>query len=148
MKSERGVTITSVLIYIIALTAVVILIGRITTYFYRNMNSVTENTAADAEYTKFNSYLTDEINIEGNTVIACGTTEEGNNYIIFSETENQYTYQKNKDDSQKGSIYRNKTKISTDIEECEFKYDETTEVITVNLKILGKTYNNTYTIAK
>lgn len=141
MKSERGVTITSVLIYIIALTAVVIIIGRITTYFYGNMTSVTENTVADAEYTKFNSYFTDEINIEGNTVLDCGTTEEGNNYIIFSETENQYIFMN-------GNIYRNKTKISQDIEKCEFKYEVSSEVITVKLTILGKDYNNTYTIAK
>lgn len=141
MKSESGVTITSVLIYIIALTAVVIIIGRITTYFYGNMNSITQNTVADAEYTKFNSYFTDEINIEGNSVVECGTTDQQSNYIIFSKTENQYTYQN-------GSIYRNKTKISNDISKCVFEYDEISEVITVKLTILGKDYNNTYTIAK
>ena len=141
MKSERGVTITSVLIYIIALTVVVIIVGRITTYFYTNMDSVTGNTAANAEYTKFNSYFTDEINIEGNKVADCGISEEGNYYIIFSVSGNQYTFQKD-------SIYMNKTKIGDDIENCRFEYDTNTEVISVYLKILGKEFYNTYTVAK
>lgn len=141
MKSEKGVTITSVLIYIIALTVVVIIIGRITTYFYTNMNFVTGNTAASAEYTKFNSYFTDEINIEGNTVVDCGKTEEGNSYIIFSVSGNQYIFQKD-------SIYMNKTKISDDIENCEFSYDSNTQVITVNLIIKGNNFQNTYTVVK
>ena len=143
MKSERGVTITSVLIYIIALTVVVIIIGRITTYFYKNMNFVTGNTTANAEYTKFNSYFTSEINIEGNKVIDCGLTDEGNSYIIFSVSENQYIFQKTSN-----SIYRNKTKISDDIEDCKFGYDSSTGVISVKLVIKGNTFNNTFTVAK
>lgn len=140
MKSERGVTITSVLIYIIALTAVVIIIGRITTYFYRNMNSVTVNTAANAEYTKFNSYFTGEINIEGNEVTDCGISD-GNYYIIFSVSGNQYIFQND-------SIYMNKTKISDDIEDCRFEYDTSTKVISVYLKIQENEFYNTYTVAK
>lgn len=141
MKSERGVTITSVLIYIIALTAVVFIVGRITTYFYKNMNTVTGNAVANAEYTKFNSYFTDEINIEGNRVVECDLTDEGNSYIIFSVSGNQYTFQNN-------SIYRNKTKISDDVEDCTFGYDSSTEVISVYLKIQGNEFYNTYTIVK
>ena len=59
IKNEKGVTLTSLLIYVLALTVVVIIVGRITTYFYKNMDQVTTNTAAAAEYTKFNSYFTD-----------------------------------------------------------------------------------------
>ena len=81
MKSEKGVTITSIMIYVVALTIVVLLIGRIITYFYKNVNNVEENTTANAEYLKFNSYFTDEINIEGNEVEVCE-----NNYIIFTIT--------------------------------------------------------------
>lgn len=136
MKSERGVTITSIMIYVIALTVAVLIIGRITNYFYKNINNVANNTAADAEYTKFNSYFTDEINIEGNDVEVC---EE--NYILFAKTLNQYTFQN-------GGIYRGKTKVSKDIESCQFAYDETTKEITVNLTIYGKNFNTTYTVTK
>ena len=136
LKNERGVTITSVLIYIIALTAVVIIIGRISTYFYRNMDQVTTNTAAAAEYTKFNSYFTDEINIEGNEVEFWEP-----NLIIFSKSENQYTFQGN-------GVYRNKVKICKDVDACTFSYNEDTKKIDVYLKIYNREYNVTYTVAK
>lgn len=136
MKSERGVTITSIMIYIIALTVVVLTIGRITTYFYKNTKSVKTDTVADAEYTKFNSYFTDEINIEGNKIEAWEK-----NYIIFSKTLNQYTFQN-------GSIYRNKTKISKNIDFCEFYYDSSKEEIFVNMKIKEKYYSSTFTVVK
>ena len=136
MKSEKGVTLTSIMIYVIALTVVVLLIGRIITYFYRNVNNAEENTAANAEYLKFNSYFTDEINIEGNEVETCES-----NYIIFSQTQNQYTYQN-------GSIYRGKVKIAKDIEFCEFYYNEENKEISVNMKIEDKYYSSTYTVVK
>lgn len=136
MKSEKGVTITSIMIYVIALTVVVLIIGRITTYFYKNIKNVSTNTTADAEYTKFNSYFTDEINIEGNDVEIWSK-----NYIVFSKTENQYTFQN-------GKIYMNKVNIAKDIEVCEFYYDESTQEIFVNMKIKDKYYSSTYTVVK
>ena len=136
MKSERGVTITSILIYITALTVVVILIGRINIYFYKNMNQMSENTVASAEYTKFNSYFTNEINIEGNEVAVC---EE--NYIIFRKTENEYSYQN-------GNIYVNTQKIVTDVDYCKFVYNQETKVITVEIEISEKEFTTKYTVVK
>lgn len=141
IKDNRGVTLTSVTIYVIALTVVVVIIARISTYFYRNINNVTTNVAADAEYTKFNSYFTDEINIEENEVATCGTDANGMNYIIFSKTQNQYSYYNN-------GIYRNKTKIVKDVDSCQIKYNTSTKIITVNLTIKNKSYSTQYTVVK
>ncbi len=142
MKSEKGVTLTSVMVYIIALTVVVITVGRIMTYFYKNVNNVTEDTNSSGAYISFNSYFTEEINIEGNDVEECATdSTTGESYIIFSKTGNQYTY-KDK------NIYKEKVKIAKNINECEISYNETTKVIQVNMKIKGKTYSNYYTVAK
>ncbi|MCI8272510.1 MAG: hypothetical protein HFJ55_00300 [Clostridia bacterium] len=96
MKSERGATITSIIIYVIALTVVVVIVGRITTYFYKNVNQLNINTEANIEYTKFSSYITDEINIKENYVkIYQGEVEQTGNVqtgdrIVFLKTENQY----------------------------------------------------------
>ena len=57
MKSERGVTLTSILIYVIALTVIVLIIGRIITYFYKNINNYTGEDQALSEYIKINSYI-------------------------------------------------------------------------------------------
>lgn len=134
MKSERGVTLTSIMVYVVALTSVVILIGRITTYFYKNIEVVSSGTNATAEYTKFNSYFTNEINIKGNNIYLCE-----NDCIIFLKSRNQYTFQGN-------AIYMNKIKICKDVESCEFQYDENTKVITVKMVINDKEYNTKYTV--
>ena len=141
MKSNSGVTLTALTIYIIALTIVVAIIARISIYFYRNVNNINSNTTASTEYTKFNSYFTDEINIEENQVADCDVDASGMQYIIFSKTQNQYSYKN-------GSIYRNRTKIASNIDECNFIYDTNTKIITVNLTINGKIFNTNYTVVK
>lgn len=141
LKNNRGVTLTSVAIYVIALTITVIIITRISTYFYQNVNQVSANVAADSEYTKFNSYFTDEINLQGNEVVTCSTDSNGMNYIIFSKTKNQYSFYEN-------GIYRNKVKIAKDIDSCQFTYNSTTKRISVTMTINNKTYSTSYTVAK
>lgn len=140
MKSERGVTLTSIMIYIIALTIAVVTIGRLITYFYKNINAVDSSSISDAEYMKFNSYFTDEVNIEGNEVELIGDENE-TSYIIFSKTQNQYTYKN-------GKIYRGKVKICDNINQCVFDYDETTKIISVELKIKDKDYSTKYTVVQ
>lgn len=141
MRSNKGVTLTSITIYIVALSIVVAIITRISVYFYRNLESVSTNTTASAEYTKFNSYFTDEINIEENEVAECSTDGSGMPYIIFFKSQNQYSYKNN-------AVYRNKVKIISNVDTCQISYDINTKIITVNLTILGKTYNTSYTVVK
>ena len=139
MKSESGVTLTSVIIYVAALTIIVIAIGRISTYFYRNVNSVNSDAKADMEYMKFNSYFTKEVNIKNNDVYECTTTEDGANYINFKISKNQYTWQN-------GKIYMGKVKICNNVENCEFEYDNLAKTITVSMTINGSNYNTTYKV--
>ncbi len=136
MKSERGITITSIMIYVIAFTFAVIIIGRMITFFYKNIKDVSKNTDTDGQYTKITSYFTNEINIEKNEVESWGK-----DYIIFSKTENQYTFKN-------GQLFMNKIKIANNLEKCEFYYDEGNEMIYVNIQIKDKYYSSTYTIAK
>lgn len=140
MKSERGVTITSIMIYVIALTVAVLTIGRLITYFYKNINVIDTSSVSDGEYMKFNSYFTDEVNIEGNEVELCAV-ENGTNYIIFFKTQNQYTFKN-------GKIYRGKVKICDNIDSCTFSYEENTKIISVDLTIKGKDYNTVYTVVE
>lgn len=141
MKSNKGVTLTSVTIYIIALTIIVAIVARISIYFYRNVKDISSSTTASAEYTKFNSYFTDEINIDRNEVSNCGVDETGMPYISFYVSQNQYSYKNN-------AIYRNKTKIVSNVDSCVFNYDTSTKIITVNMTINGRDFNTQYTVIK
>ena len=132
MKDNRGITLTSLIIYVIGMVIVVSLIATLTTFFYKNVN--VDNISKDTtQYTKFSNLFLDEINKKDNDIVECKTTEEDGqkiSYIIFSDG-NQYTYK-----AENKSIYKNKIKICKDVEECEFSYIyiDSTYQIKINFK--------------
>ena len=63
MKSEKGVTVISVTVYIIAMLLAVTVIGMLTGFFYKNIDISSNSSEMNKQYTKFNAYFTDEVNI-------------------------------------------------------------------------------------
>lgn len=124
-KNNRGVTLTSLIIYVIGMTVVVASIATLTSFFYKNIN--VENDDLATQFTKFSSVFAQEINKEGNRVIECNTNDLVS-YIIFSSG-NQYTFVDN-------SIYRNKVKVCENVENCAFSYIfiDSNYKVTVNFK--------------
>lgn len=117
MKNNKGVTLTSVIIYIIGLAIIIGIIANLTSFFYKNIDVSEINNDTITQYTKFSSIFITEINKENNYVIDCktiDTNEQKTSYIIFS-TGNQYTFKNN-------SIYKNKIKICENIDFCDFSY--------------------------
>ena len=142
MKKENGITLTSLIIYVIGMVIVVTTVSTLTTYFYKNIdiNSTNNDTT---QYTKFTSVFLDEINKGQNEVIEAKTISESDkkvSYIIFSDG-NQYTF---KEDNK--SIYKNQVKICENIDNCEFsyKYQDSQYIVQVQLKTgkIDKTGNN------
>ena len=130
MKSNKGITLTSLIIYVIGMLVVVAVISTLTAYFSKNIDTKNMNSTA-IQYTKFSSVFSDEINIKGNTVVECKTTGENLNkvsYIVFSSG-NQYTYM-----GESNSMYKNKVKICEDITDCDFTYNSLTKEIKLNFK--------------
>lgn len=142
MKSEKGITLISLTIYVIAMAIVVGVIAIISTFFYSNMEDTDNIVSPMTEYTKFNSFFSDEVNHEGIEVVSCGTTDNGQNYIVFSN-EVQYTYI-----SENKAIYRNKVKIAKEIDDCTFTTGTNNgkRVVRVEFEAGGKTRENTYTL--
>ena len=143
MKSNKGITLTSLIIYVVAMTIVVTTISTLSTYFYSNMSNIDAGTDGAMAYTAFNMYFSQEINTKNNYVIS---SEGKNNYIVFSKTGNQYTFKNN-------AIYRNQVKICNGIENCTFevlKSNETKEkndLIKVYIKTTGSLeYTNIFKI--
>ena len=149
MRSEKGVTLISVIIYVIAMLVMISIITVFTSYFYKNIdiNSVREDL--NQQYTKFNSYFIEEVNRKGNKVLEIGETENnsGNGkqkYIIFSSG-NQYTYiPENK------GIYINTVKIAENITDCTFEKKEENGKTTISVTIKGDNFERTttYTLVK
>jgi len=132
MRSEKGITLTSLIIYVIAMSIVIGLIATMTKYFYGNLNYISDRTASTKEYTSFNAFITAETNEKGNQVLKCENT-----YIVFSNG-HQYTY-----DSDSNAIYMNKIQICSNVTSCSFSYNE--NKLTINIT-LDKPYTNTYNL--
>jgi len=135
LKSKKGITMISLIIYVIGMTAVVGMMATVTVFFYNNINAEESHLDAFREFTKFNSYFTKEVNIPGNSVGACDNVLDGQNkkvsYIAFVRGR-QFTYlEANK------CIYINKIKLCENVDECVFTYDEGTKTATVYINILG-----------
>lgn len=142
MRNQKGVTLISLTIYIIAMAIVIGILATVSTFFYKNIKEVNIDIDPLTEFTTFNSYFSEEVNNSNLRVVECGATDNQQNYIVFSNGV-QYTYvPENK------GIYKNKVKICRNIEECTFS--ETIQngksVVTVFLKSGGKEREVSYTI--
>lgn len=140
MKSQKGITLISVTIYIIVMVIVVAMVSVISSYFYSNIHGASDTINPLTEYTKFNSFFTDEVNHSNIKILECG---ENGNYIVFDNGV-QYTFV-----SENKGIYRNKVKICKEVESCTFDYQiqNGKNVVVVKLKIgTDKERNVTYTL--
>lgn len=146
MKSEKGVTLISVIIYVIVMLLIVTIASVLTGYFYNNIDINNTEQKVNVEFTKFNSFFTEEVNIRGNTILESDNSGEtsGQKYIVFS-TGNQYTYIKNNK-----AIYKNNSKIASDIEEFNFTITNTDDKVTIEIVLNSNNIirTTTYTLKK
>ena len=137
MKSEKGISLVSLIIYLIVMTIVVTIIARISTYFYKNVSSTDSNLEQNEQLVKFNAFITKEINIQDNIVNDIG---DNGKYIIFNKTQNQYTFEN-------GAIYIYKVKICSKINTNDSRFDINGDVVIVYLTMEnGTRFTNCYKI--
>lgn len=145
MSDNKGITMTSLIIYVLGMVIAVSIIATLTSFFYKNVNvgNISKDTT---QYTQFSNIFSKEIERKNNKVVDCKTTEEDGNkisYIIFSSG-NQYTYK-----SQNKSVYKNKVRICQNVENCEFSYTFTDSIYSVKVEfktdIIDMTGNNAIT---
>ena len=143
MKTQRGVTLTSLIIYIIGMVMIISIVSVLTTYFYKNVRSAISDIDPITEHTKFNSYFTNEVNKEKIKILEC-SNNGGQNYIVF-DNGTQYTFV----EANKG-IYINNVKICKQVTECTFtqSIENGNDVVIVVMKISGEYYTNKYTLKK
>lgn len=148
MKSEKGVTTISVTIYVIAMLLAVTIIGVLTGFFYKNIQISSNTSDINKQYTKFNSYFTEEVNKAGNTIVDIQIRDEGTEnelaFIVFSSG-NQYTFIK-----QNKGIYIGNTKIANNIEGCKFEKKDVNGKTSIIVKFVANNFERvtTYTLKK
>lgn len=66
MKSNKGITIITLIIYVIVLTIVIGTASMLMRYFYRNTDETIISKNSTSQYSRFLTYITDDINSRQN----------------------------------------------------------------------------------
>ena len=129
VKSNKGVTLIILVIYIILLTIVVGFLSLISSNFYTNVKYIQDQGKYIAEFNKFNMYFIEDVKNNSNIY----TLKD--NRIVF-EDGTEYIYKSSPD---KG-IYRNDVKICRNVEYCSFSKSEiqqnNTDKIIITVKMI------------
>ena len=135
MKRESGITLMSLIIYIILLILVTSMLATMSTMFYKNTGKIEETAKYSGEFNKFNMYFIEDVKKYNNTYNV--TSSE----VIFKDG-TTYAYRKNVGE-ESGAIYRDHVKICDKITNCVFtkKTDSSTgvykEIINVQISVEG-----------
>ena len=106
MKSDKGITLTSLILYIVLIILVLGFLSLVSQNFFQNTKYISNTGKYVAEFNKFNMYFIEDVKNNADVY----TIED--NKIVF-EDGTIYTYTDN-------DIYRNKIKICENIDYCKF----------------------------
>ena len=132
-KKEKGITIVTLIVYIVAMTITVGVIATLSRSFYKNINEFQNSDSIELKVEKFNTFFLKQINTASTTVSSCNT-----NKIVFSDGTN-YEYKDN-------SIYyitsEKNVKLCDEIKDLKFEYRNANNTITVyfSTETEGKTF--------
>ena len=130
MKKENGVTLSSLVIYIIVMIMVIGVMARVSLMFYNNTENLNENTKDIIEFNNFNNYFVKEIKSANNKI---DIIAEDGTYILF-DTGNSFSLKNN-------TIFYNDLEIAKNVNNIKFEYYKDEEnnqfdnVITVNVEL-------------
>lgn len=116
MKNEKGITLTSLIVYVAVMIIVLVILSSIITNFYSNTESTYANVKDAVEFNKFNIYFLKEVKLYDNAVDTINL-ENDTPYILFNSG-NAFIFDNNK-------IYYNNIEICDRVENASFAYGTT-----------------------
>jgi len=119
MKSQKGITLVSVAIYIVLVMVVLGILATVTLNFQKGIKEINGEGTKIAEVNKFNMYFLQEIKKKGNDIVLCTNNEisflTGDKYVFDSNNGTINLVELDND----GTI--NKTiELANNIETCTF----------------------------
>ena len=130
MKSEKGLTLTALIIYVLIATIAISSVALLSTYFFSNMNTIKEQSQYAPEFNKFSMFFIEDTKNNSSAVV-------NSNKITF-EDGTVYEYR-----ASEKAIYRGETKIAERVDTLTFTSSEakvnntTKQVINVKMRIQG-----------
>ncbi len=125
MKKEHGVTLISLIIYIIVLLFVLTIVTKLTSALYFNLHDMDKQSDAVVSISKFNMYFLNDIKNKPVTASVSGTDSIE---LTYSNNSEKITYSKTNK-----ALYRNKVKVFDNLDEITIT--KTGQTIQVYLKI-------------
>lgn len=128
MKSQKGVTLVALVIYIIVFTIVISILSVISSFFFSNVNFVKEQANYAPEFNKFNMFFIQDVKNNKNVTV-------NNNTVEFADG-TRYDF-----NSDQKAIYRNGKAIAKNIQVAVFKpstvtiRNTTKNIVNVNIAI-------------
>ena len=145
MKNEKGITMTSLIIYIIGLLIVMGLLSSFMNFFYRNINE-NDSSKDSEEYSKLILYITNDINSKNIKTIYSETPQKI--FIRFNdEKAHEYSCENKKIyyiEYNNGNNPIKTISLCNNVDTCSFTYSD--NKITTSVTIKGKTYTNTFNV--
>lgn len=122
MKSDKGITLASLALYIVVMIIVLGIMSSIITTFYANTEGMNAKVQELVEFNKFNMNFLKEAKLYNNSVDSI----DENTYIVFTSG-NSFSFSNNK-------IYYNNLKIANDVKKVKFEKGEDDTIINVTVE--------------
>lgn len=142
MKQNKGVTLITLMMYVIITLIVLGILGALNSNFRSNLKNVNSNTAQDVEFDKLNVQLLKETKTENNFIETATATKAS---ITFANG-NKYTYS----DAEEAVFLNDNIKIAENIKSCAFSVEntDTEQVLKVRTLIGDKGQITEYVMKK
>lgn len=142
MKSEKGITLTILVIYVIFFSIIIGLLAALSSYIYSNLQYVNDDSIDVSEFNKFNMYFIEDVKTNTQAEIKQLMSDDGKNILqITFEDGDTYRYIK-----EEKTIYKNRQKIAKNIQDLDaMQIEDATnnkKYIEVNIKIGAKDETN------
>ena len=89
-KSQKGITLTSLVIYVVALTIIMGVLTTITTTFFSNMGNVVDSPKEINEYNKFIMFFVTDIKNYNTATVTDSSVDFGNGEVVYVFRNNAY----------------------------------------------------------
>ena len=111
MKSEKGITLIVLSIYIIVFSIIIVLLANLSSYIYSNIENINDSSVDISEINKFNMYFISDIKTNNQADVKTLSDNNQNTIQIIFQDGDVYSYVEDEK-----SIYKNKQKIARNIE--------------------------------
>lgn len=118
MKTEKGITLMILLVYVMVFSIVITLLANLSNYIYSNLDYVSDRSIDVSEFNKFNMYFIEDVKNNNQALVENLVDSNNREFIQISfQDGDAYTYTIGDT-----SIYKNSQKIASNI--LNFKAEE------------------------